>query len=463
MPIHLRALLVVLLVLRGASAADAEILVRWSQDQIPSRQSLGITTLVIPATNPAAIGRALGEGYRVFAEVEAAGIATAKLPAAGLSGVVVRGAASAAQLTALGQRLKPSGARVIALEERGKWPHIRTNWVTRNNDVLQVSRSSSQPWIESNAALIRMLRALQPDAPPVLSYPWTPITVSDKNEGPALENYLVAIAEVGSFGGDLVLPLHDRFQKDLVLGHPQTRLAWSDIKRHIEFYSWGLPDRYQPIANIGVVTGTPAQSFEVMNLLLRHNLPFELVAPPGLRSRSLSAFKLLIVLEPPDEAQTQPLTDFVRTGGTVILAGVTAPRAPWREGTAVAKADDRVTYRLGDGHVVETLKAVADPNTFALDVRQLLGRDHRIIDIWNGITVVAAPYANPDGKSVLITALNYAHQRLPVQIRIRGAFSIVQYESPDEPVTLLPYQQRDGYTEFVLPGLRIGGRVFLSN
>jgi hypothetical protein len=64
---------------------------------------------------------------------------------------------------------------------------------------------------------------------------------------------------------------------------------------------------------------------------------------------------------------------------------------------------------------------------------------------------------------VLITALNYAHQRLPVQIRIRGTFSIVQYESPDEPVTLLPYQQRDGYTEFVLPGLRIGGRVFLSN
>jgi hypothetical protein len=463
MPIHVRALLVVLLVLRGASAAQAEILVRWSQDQIPSRQSLGITTLVIPATNPAAIGRALGEGYRVFAEVEAAAIATAKLPAAGLSGVVVRGAASSAQLTALGQRLKPAGARVIALEERGKWPHIRTNWVTRNNDVLQVTRGSSQPWIESNAALIRMLRAQRPDAPPTLSYPWTPITVSDKNEGPALENYLVAIAEAGSFGGDLVLPLHDRFQQDLVLGQPQTRLAWSTIKRHIEFYSWGLPDRYQPIANIGVVTGTPAQSFEVMNLLLRHNLPFELIAPTALRARSLSAFKLLIVLEPPDEAQTQTLTDFVRAGGTVILAGVTAHRTPWREGAAVAKADDRVTYRLGDGHVVETQKAIADPNTFALDVRQLLGRDHRVIDIWNGITVVAAPYANPDGKSMMVAALNYAHQALPVQIRVRGTYSVVQFESPDDPVTLLPYQHRDGFTEVVVPNLRIGGRVFFAD
>ena len=169
------------------------------------------------------------------------------------------------------------------------------------------------------------------------------------------------------------------------------------------------------------------------------------------------------MLEPPDDAQTQTLTDFVRAGGTVILAGVTAPRAPWREGTAVAKADDRVTYRLGDGHVVETLKAIADPNTFALDVRQLLGRDHRIIDIWNGITVVAAPYANPDGKSMLVTALNYAHQPLPVQIRVRGTYSVVQFESPDDPVTLLPYQHRDGYTEVVVSNLRIGGRIFFGD
>ena len=72
------------------------------------------------------------------------------------------------------------------------------------------------------------------------------------------------------------------------------------------------------------------------------------------------------------------------------------------------------------------------------------------------------PYQASDGKSLLVTALNYAHQPLPVQLRVRGTFSQVQFESPEEPAVLLPYQHRDGYTEFVLPTLRVGGRVFLS-
>ena len=55
---------------------------------------------------------------------------------------------------------------------------------------------------------------------------------------------------------------------------------------------------------------------------------------------------------------------------------------------------------------------------------------------WNGITVLTAPYLDPDGKSMLVTAVNYAHQPLPVQMRVRGTFAVVHYESPDEPLTL---------------------------
>jgi hypothetical protein len=95
-------------------------------------------------------------------------------------------------------------------------------------------------------------------------------------------------------------------------------------------------------------------------------------------------------------------------------------------------------------------------------MRQLLGREQRVVDIWNGITVLVAPYQEPDGQSLLVTALNYAHQPLAVQLRIRGTFSQIHFESPEEPATLLPYEHRDGYTEFVLPALRIGGRIFLS-
>ena len=64
---------------------------------------------------------------------------------------------------------------------------------------------------------------------------------------------------------------------------------------------------------------------------------------------------------------------------------------------------------------------------------------------------------------MLVSVLNYAHQPLPVQLRIAGTFTLVQYESPEESSTLLPYQHRDGFTEVVVPALRSGGRLFLSN
>jgi len=62
---------------------------------------------------------------------------------------------------------------------------------------------------------------------------------------------------------------------------------------------------------------------------------------------------------------------------------------------------------------------------------------------------------------VLVTVLNYAYQPLPVQLRVRGTFGAVHYESPEEPPGIVPHQHRHGYTEFVLPALRVGGRVFL--
>jgi hypothetical protein len=63
---------------------------------------------------------------------------------------------------------------------------------------------------------------------------------------------------------------------------------------------------------------------------------------------------------------------------------------------------------------------------------------------------------------VLVTALNYTQQPLDLQCRVPGAFVAVHYESPEGGSQLLPFQQRDGSTEFVIPALRVGGRVFLQ-
>jgi hypothetical protein len=460
MTISLRAFLAFVLLFCSVEHGRAEILVRWDQDQVPPRESLGVSRLVVPASRTAAVRNAAKQGYEIYLEVEAAKM-TAMLPRAErLAGIVVVGAtaAHAAQLERWQQAA--TKVRVLTVEPGAKWPHIRTNWVTKSKDVLQVTRRSAQPWIENNAALLRIARGAGHASSHVVTYAWKPITLSEIDEGPQLENYLVAIAETGSFGGTLVLPLHERFQRRLALGQPRARADWDAIRRSIDFYSWGLPDRYIPLANVGVVTSEPMRSYEAMNLLSRHNLPFAVVPPARLNAEGLSGFDVVIVADKPGAAQTDALAGFARTGGTVLLTEAPAT-SPWQT-SVVTKTADRVTYEVGKGHVVQLTTPITNPDAFALDVRQILGRERRIIDIWNGITVIAASFQEPDGSSMLVTALNYAHQQMPVQFRVKGTFSTVQYESPEEPARLLSHQQRDGYTEFLLPALHIGGRVFLS-
>src|SRR4029453_1643742 len=191
--ISMLAMLAILAML--AMDARAEVLIRWDLDRVPPPQALGLSTLVVPAAQAATIRTALEQGYRVYVEIEVASAATFK-PIAGIAGVIVKGALPAAQI----ERLAQQGAPVRVAEDRGKWPHIRTNWVTRNKDVLQVTNRSSQPWLENNEALVRIAMERTPAAPlPVLlTYSWQPVTVSDLDRGPRLENYLVAIAEAGS-------------------------------------------------------------------------------------------------------------------------------------------------------------------------------------------------------------------------------------------------------------------------
>jgi hypothetical protein len=388
-------ILVVALFCLGANL-QADVLVRWDQDEIPPQAALGITKVVIPAGNVKAVEHASTQGYEVYLE----------------------------HATSVAQPSR-AAANVRTVDRRGKWPHIRTNWVTRRNDVLQVAGRSAQPWLESNAALIRIVQAADPEATPLLTYAWKPVTVSDADEGPALENYLVAIAEAGSFGADLVLPLHRRFENDLLLGKPRAHAAWKEIRRYIDFYSANLPRHYREIANVGVVTADPMKSFEVMNLLARHNVPFRIIDAARLQAGGLAPFKLVILVGQSSESAV--VAEFARKGGAIV-----------------------------------TSKPGTDPNTLALDVRRQLGRENRAIDIWNGMTVIAAPYEEPDNTGLLVTVVNYAHQPLPVQMRVRGTFSQVHYESPEQEATLLSYERRDGYTEFVIPALRIGGRLFLN-
>jgi hypothetical protein len=441
---------------------QGEVLVRWDLDQVPARESLGVSTLLIRVDRTAAIEEALARGYRVYVELDSGTLAN--LPALErLSGVVVSGSLSPEQLAGLKQRLAIPPPHIRSTEHRGKWPHVRLNWVTSEDDVLQVSSRTSQPWLENNGALIRIAQTERPGVVPLLAYPWTPITVSDVHQGPALENYLVAIAEAGSFGSDLVLPLHESFQRSLLLGMPRARADWQDIRRSLEFYVWDLPRRYRPVANIGVISSDPMRDHVFLNLLTRHNLPFVLIPPDRLNAEAVASMDLMILLDEASGPQVEFLAVFARKGGTVVLTSATQG-LPWHATKPLQESDERASYQVGEGRVLELRAPVTDPNAFAMQVREVLGAERRVVDIWNGITVLTALYESAGGDTLLLSVLNYAHTPQPVQLRVKGVYSQAHFESPESgDAELLPLRHRNGYTEFVLPALRVGGRVFLTS
>jgi hypothetical protein len=119
---------------------------------------------------------------------------------------------------------------------------------------------------------------------------------------------------------------------------------------------------------------------------------------------------------------------------------------------------------VGKGRVIELPGPVIDPETFAQDIRRLLdqGTDRLSISLWNALTVIAIPY-HVGGEKV-VELVNYSQEPIAVQVRINGSFSSIRYDAPERAwcVSLTP-EYRKGFTEFVIPDLRIAGRVRLSN
>jgi hypothetical protein len=406
--------------------ADAEVLVRWDQPRVPARLALGIESLVIPIEQGDAVQDAARKGYRVFVEIDGSRSGSRTIPPAARGGIVVRGDVPERQRRRLRADLPDPAARVLTLDVRGKWPHVRLSQVTSRDGVLQVASRTAQPWLESNHALAR-IAGLTSDPSRALSYEWRHDASSGAEAVPDVEDYLVAIADAGSAGVSLVLPLAPGFQRALLQGLPDARRDWQAIRDAMAFYAWEVPRRYEPIADVAVLVADAFASYEAVNLLARHNVAFRLMPSNGPLTDALPP--LVIAMDPP---------------------------AP-----GVAKALE--AYEAGGGEVLRIDEPVVDPNGFALDVRSRLGPERRTVDVWNGITVLLTAWRDEADGTTLVEVVNYARVPRPVQIRVRGRHATVHLESPGEEPRLIPFVHRRGATEVVVPAVRTGARLFLTS
>lgn len=463
--------------------ARARVFVLWTAPSIPAATSLGVHNIVIPWANAhsSLAGTAKREGFRVFAEVapDQARSAAASASREGLAGLIIAAPSSGPNaeperrlgapagsipLSVLIKNLRASypSLAIRRLDAGGTQPQMRGNLVVGKDGVLEVSRPSQQPWIDSNVALIRFLEARFPVEIPLISFEWNLIDPAAKRFGPPLVDYELAVAEAGSFQADLILPIHSHFQQKLVEGNARAWSDWSAIRRCIRFYS-ALHDnsRAHLISNVGVVTTDFESSYEATNLMARHNIAFRLYAPGSLENGVASKLALIVVFGRPDTSVARRLEEFASRGETVILVGQTR-KLPWQSAKRIRQNSDAAVYTTGKGTVVEVAEPITDPEAFARDVWRLLRPPLRQLSLWNALTTLGAAYRISSASGIRLSLVNYSGSPVRVQARVKGSFSRVHFTTPEGASMQLLAHPSGGFTEFVTPPFQVGALIRLA-
>jgi hypothetical protein len=460
-----KGILVCLVTLLSTSARSG-VYVRWSSSQLPPADALAVRDLVVSWSGaPSPEGaEARKKGYSVYLEstlqqAEAAAIATEK---DGLTGLILNSSSSDRagidQAVASLRSAHPK-LRFLVLSPEGKQPEMRGSLVIKRGSVLEVSSPTAQPWIDSNLSQVRIARRSRPHERPMYSFAWTSAESGQQRKDATATEYALAVAEAGAFHADLVLQVDESLQKGLAAGNQDAWKLWHQIQLYVNFYSDHPGQQLPEMANVALVVDNLDPGDEAMNLLARHNIPFKVLLPANLKSADFESFDVIVIFAK-DKGTFEQVPSIAAEGKTIVVVDAHGSY-PWQKSEAVRLNEQTMRYAVGKGSVLELAEPVSDPETFAQDIRRLLGRQNALISIWNGLTAVAVPYKAQRG--IVLELINYAEEPVRIQVQVKGSFDSIRYETPEQPCckSLAPVKH-NGFTEFVIPDLMIAGRVHLE-
>jgi protein-tyrosine-phosphatase len=464
-----RVAILVCLFFSLCSSGWSRVIVHWSAPTIPAAKQLGMSDVVIWWSDSAGplLKESRKQGYRVYVESQ---LAQANAAAQGgnengATGVILSVPLSqGTELESALPRLQSAypKLRFLVLNAEGKLPQMRGSLVIKHDSVLEVSSPTAQPWIDTNLALVKIEQRAVSQQAPLYTFSWARSYVGQEQRNPTEADYSLAVAEAGAFHASLLLDLDEHLQAALNANEASAWKLWRQVVNYADFYSTQKTEqRLEPAANVAVVVDDLDPGDEVMNLMARHNIPFKVLRSADLKSKDHKEFDVVVVFSKPDQQSAQRISDLAILGTTVVLVEAQAAY-PWHNGEAVRLNEHAASYALGKGKVIELAEPVSDPETFSQDIRRLLGKDHTLISVWNGLTTIAVPYGAHGRGVEEIEFINYAADPLRVQVQVKGSFRAVRYESPERGCcdSLAPVAHGDS-TEFVIPELQIAGRVHL--
>lgn len=440
--------------------------IHWSHADLPSASSLGVSDIVLTWKDGIAplVKTARKQGYRVYVEmpIEQAKAAAKDAANAGCVGVILDATESEnekAENDVVNLQSTYPKLSFRVLSPNGKQPDMRGSLIIKRNSVLEVSSPTAQPWIDTNLALIKVEHRSRHPQVPLYTFSWNDPT---QQRTLTADDYSLAVAEASAFHADLLLQLDEHLQQGLNNHDADAWALWNQVRSTLEFSLNGSDLALKPAANVAVVVEHLDIGDEVLNLLSRHNIPFQIFLAADLKSEELKGFDVAVVFAKPDQEIGEKIRTFASRGSTVVMVDA-HDRYPWQNTQPVQVNEHTNSYTVGSGKVLELSEPVTDPEIFAQDIRRLLGKRNSLLSLWNGLTTIVVPYRDRGGSVSLLELVNYAAEPVRVQVQVKGSFKAVRYESPEHACceSLVPVQH-DGFTEFVIPELRIAGRIHLE-
>ena len=450
-----------------SSSAWGTVFVEWNNAALPPASSLGLNEIVVAwehGSVAALLAAAHKQGYRAYIETPlkeavSAANACAEKACAGILLNVPESEGTDAEKSIASLRAAHPKMSVRVLSPAGKQPKMRGSFIIKRDSVLEVSSPTAQPWVDTNLAVIRIEQRSRHPQIPLYTFSW-----SDQGQPTTLraDDYSLAVAEAGAFHADLVLQLDQHLQDGLNKHVGEAWALWNQVRSMLKFSTDAGTSALQPAANVAVVADQLDPDDEVANLLARHNIPFQVFTVADLKIEDLKGFDVVIVFAKPDAEAGERIKTLATRGATVVVVDAHG-KYSWQGSHPVQINEHTTSYMVGDGKVLELTEPVSDPETFAQDIRRLLGKRDALLSLWNGLTTIAVPYKGRGTEITLLELVNYAGEPVRLQLQVKGSFSSLRYETPEhgcceslEPV------HHDGFTEFVIPEIHIAGRVHLK-
>ena len=350
--------------------------------------------------------------------------------------------------TAINYLLIPSGAEFAAVRARARQLAIEVGDPTTAPNGVEIAKGSwpgvqwsaghgsgptGVPWVDSNGWVIRLNRALRPDAMPWVDAPPPPKTFV------VADSYMIAIADSAAHGGRWIVSLDAPLAQGLAARTASSLAIWKKLTATAAFFAarntWL---DYAPVGVAGVLSDFTGDneffSRELLNLMGRAGLHYRILPKDRITAGSFEDLRALSYTDatPPNAELRRQILTFVEAGGLLVAA----PK--WGDvAGAAADGSQLAGYKVravGKGRIAVADDEPSDPYTWAADAALLVSHRYDLVRFWNSGAAGSFYTIAPDRKQALVHLLFYA-ERGPdsATVRIAGQYRAARASTVDHP------------------------------